>query len=79
MNTKPLPPNSNSDASIGHLAMKYGGLSLPIQVCESGAGFYLGTENGSGPVSRESIEYFGSEDEAAKAIKCGTWTQRQEP
>lgn len=65
--------------SIGYLAMKYGGLNLPIQVCESGAGFYIGTKNDSRPVSRESIEYFGSEEEAVKAIKCGSWTQRQEP
>lgn len=65
--------------SIGYLAMKYGGLNLPIQVCESGAGFYIGTKNDSSPFSRESVEYFGSEDEAVKAIKCGSWTQRQEP
>lgn len=67
------------DASSGHLAMRYYGFNLPIQACESGAGFYVGTENGNGPVSRESVEYFGSEEEAIKAIKNGSWTQRQEP
>lgn len=67
------------DVSSGHLAMKYCGLNLPTRACESGAGFYVGTENGNGPVSRESVEYFGSEEEAIKAIKNGSWTQRQEP
>ena len=67
------------DSSIGQLAIKYSGLSLPIQVCESGAGFYVGTQNDTGPVSRESAEYFSNEEEAINAIKYHSWTQRQEP
>lgn len=61
-----------------HLAKKYCGLNLPVRVCESRAGFYIGTQIGGGPVSRESVEYFGSEEEATKALESGSWTQRQE-
>jgi hypothetical protein len=63
----------------GHLAKKYCGLNLHLRVCESRAGFYIGTQMGGGPVSRESVEYFGSEEEATEAFDSGSWTQRQEP
>lgn len=53
------------------------GYRLEPRVLKSGAGFYIGTANEAGPVSRESQEYFRSSDAAAKALENGTWTQRE--
>ena len=57
------------------------GDSLPLAVLKSAKGFYLGTTDESGPVSRESVEYWVSEAAALKALR-GTagvdWTQRTE-
>ena len=66
------------DRSIGKLALEYCGVSLPLEVLRSGAGFYIGTFN-DGPCSRESVEYFPTESKAASALAEGTWTQRSEP
>lgn len=52
------------------------GLDLPLRVLRSAAGFYIGTSNEDGPVSRESIEYFETEDIAQSALKSGIWHQR---
>ena len=60
---------------FGQLA-KESGYSLPVQVLESSAGFYLGTADEEGPVSRESSEYFASLREAQAAMQSGDWTQR---
>jgi hypothetical protein len=47
-------------------------------VCESGAGFYIGaTDSETGePVARDSVEYWGTREEAVKVLKDKSWTQR---
>ncbi|EBU9169751.1 hypothetical protein DMM54_11760 [Salmonella enterica subsp. enterica serovar Augustenborg] len=64
--------------STGLLAAKFAGLSLPLQVLRSGAGYYIGTQNEEGPVSRESVEYFSTQSQAEHALKQGTWSQREQ-
>lgn len=58
------------------------GYRLPLQVLKSVKGFYLGTVSDEGPVSRESQEYWVTE-EAAEGALAGQegvdWTQRGEP
>ncbi|WP_446498740.1 hypothetical protein [Escherichia coli] len=39
-------------------------------------GYYIGTQCSEGPVSRESEEYFKKYEQAERALKNGTWTQR---
>lgn len=65
----------------GKLALEHCGWRLPLQVLRSAAGFYLGTFDESGPVSRESVEYWGSEAEAEAALASNppTWTQKEYP
>lgn len=53
------------------------GLELPVQVLESAAGFYLGTQTDEGPFSRESEEYFETEALAATALQDDSWTQHE--
>ncbi len=53
------------------------GFNLPIQVLRSANGYYIGTANDDGPVSRESVEYWDSLQAAADALKNQRWTQRQ--
>lgn len=70
---------------IGYLAAHYAGRELPLVVCQSAAGFYIGTYDlnhaspSYGPMSRESVEYFGSMEAARLALKHGAWTQRSHP
>lgn len=64
--------------STGILAAKFAGLSLPLQVLRSGAGFYIGTANEMGPVSRESVEYFATAELAERALEQGSWSQRHQ-
>lgn len=66
---------------IGMLAYEILGQRLPLQVLKSAGGFYLGTANESGPVSRESLEYWPTNEAAADALAGGQecWTQRTEP
>lgn len=59
---------------FGQLASE-GGYRLPNQVLQSAAGFYIGTADDEGPVSRES-EYFSTHEEASNALNNGTWVQR---
>ncbi|EDR2901319.1 hypothetical protein AAN93_005130 [Salmonella enterica subsp. enterica] len=70
---------NSTTVSTGMLAAEYAGLSLPLQVLPSGKGFYIGTENEMGPVSRESVEYFTTAERAERALEKGTWSQRQQP
>lgn len=66
--------------SFGKLALEYCGEQLPLQVLESGAGFYIGTRDEIGdPVSRESQEYYKTSQLAADALQNGTWTQKAHP
>ncbi len=59
----------------GQLAAQFG-YRLSLQVLHSANGFYLGTEDNGGPVSRESVEYFPSSEAAQQALSSGQWTQR---
>lgn len=61
----------------GLLAMASCNRSLPLSVCRAYDGFYLGTfDPRTGPVSRESEEYFPSLQAARQALLSGNWTQR---
>lgn len=64
---------------IGKLAKEYCGKHLTLQVLRSQAGFYIGTADDDGPVSRESAEYFRNEKRAQTALDTGEFTQRDEP
>ncbi|EBP6143861.1 hypothetical protein KOM24_005015 [Salmonella enterica] len=68
----------SQSSSTGLLAAEFAGLSLPLQILRSGAGFYIGTANEMGPVSRESVEYFASAELAERALEQGTWSQREQ-
>ena len=59
----------------GQLASE-AGYRLPLQALQSANGFYLGTRDEEGPVTRESVEYFPSRDAAEEALATGDWTQR---
>lgn len=79
----PIPVPKQGDGvqpPVGSLA-GLNGETLPIQVLESPSGFYLGTCNEEGPVSRESEEYWPTK-EAAQLALAGQegkgWTQRLE-
>ncbi|PHM29089.1 hypothetical protein [Xenorhabdus innexi] len=61
----------------GVLAAKLAGQNLPLQVLSGRTGYYIGTMNEEGPVSRESVEYFQSDKVASNALKLGDWTQRE--
>ncbi|HEI8868324.1 TPA: hypothetical protein SLG40_003886 [Serratia odorifera] len=52
------------------------GFDLTLQVLKSGRGFYIGTANNDGPVSRESEEYFRTHEQAAQALQSHAWKQR---
>ncbi len=68
-----------SEIMIGKLAKAICGVDLPVTVLQSAAGFYLGTEDGGVPVSRESAEYFVTRDRAEAALASGVFTQRMNP
>ncbi len=61
---------------IGKLAASCG-FPLPVQVMASAAGFYLGTTDFGIPFSRESNEYWTSEEDAKNALQSGNWTQKE--
>jgi hypothetical protein len=51
-----------------------------LEVCESAAGYYLGTRNEDGePLSRQSVEYWHKRETAEAALLNGSWTQRPNP
>lgn len=56
-----------------------------LKVMKSGAGFYIGTTyynvlNGAvEPGSRDSVEYYGSVEEAEDDLRNESWTQRIHP
>lgn len=55
------------------------GYHLPNCVLRSAAGFYIGTANDDGPVSRESAEYYATYGSALHALTTHSWTQRTHP
>lgn len=65
----------------GKLARHFFNVGLPLQVLKSNAGYYIGTtQEESGwamPFTRESIEYFQTEDAAVTALETGRWTQKR--
>ena len=66
-----------TDMKHGALAYQELGEQLPLEVLRSASGYYLGTQDETGPVSRESEEYWRTEPEAKQALAGGGWTQRQ--
>ena len=60
--------------SYAKLALEFG-LRLPVQILQSNAGWYLGSANEEGPVSRESLEYWPRRELAQTALTEGHWTQ----
>lgn len=71
-----ISPKPHIPHRVGKLAREHG-YRLPLQICESAAGFYLGTADDSGPVSRESVEYFSTPEQAQHALETGVWNQRE--
>ena len=56
------------------------GFDLPIRVLSSRAGYYIGTFSETHrPVSRESQQYYPTQQLAEEAFRKGTWTQRRNP
>lgn len=62
----------------GLLAKKTLNLTLELKVLKSAAGWYIGTFDNEGPVSRESKEYYQSESLANQALESSSWTQREQ-
>jgi hypothetical protein len=69
--------SEDTKKQFGWLAKEFGSRELPLKVCESAAGLYLGTEDKGEPYTRESVEYWRKRKDADKALLTpGTWTQR---
>lgn len=64
---------------FGYLAYVYSGERLELQVLQTRAGFYVGTVRDDMPCSRESNEYYQSEEAALDALVNDTWTQKAAP
>lgn len=63
--------------TLGKIAREFGGLSLPLAVLRTEAGFCLGTKTSDGhPFTRESEEYWRTDKDARAALATGDWTQR---
>ena len=65
-----------SNQQYGRLAQEFCQLNLPLQVLKSAAGFYIGTQDDEGPVSRES-DYYTTHEAAQQALATGNWVQRR--
>lgn len=65
--------------ATGRLALHWTGKRLSLRVLRSAAGYYIGTTDEEGPVSRESVEYFPSSEAATTALETGQWEQRSHP
>jgi len=67
-------------SKYGQLAKQLcGGVRLENQILQSAAGYYIGTYDAEGPVSRESLEYWPTRKLAEEAYVTGNWTQRDHP
>ncbi len=71
--------NTIATQQFGKLALEYCQVQLPLQVCRSAAGFYIGTFGESGPCSRESVQYWAKKEDAQSALDNGSWSQRSHP
>lgn len=69
-------PQQSTEFGYGVNAFRELGVHLPLQALQSAAGFYIGTQDHEGPASRESVEYFKSQEEAQQALVNGAWSQR---
>ena len=63
---------------IGFLTYQFVGVKSPLIILKSRAGYFIGTALEDG-FSRESNEYFPTEDVANQALSSGIWTQKPEP
>ena len=76
--------STGKDTPTGFRPQQFGlqaggiGRRLELQALRSNAGWYLGTFDDEGPCSRESAEYFPTEQAANAALDSGDWTQRYE-
>ena len=53
------------------------GLEMPVKVCSSGAGYYIGQFcNQCGPWNRLSLKYYKTWTEADTLLKSGEWQKR---
>lgn len=52
------------------------GKILELQVCHSGAGYYIGTICCCGPYSRESLHYYGTFEQAQGELDSGDFELR---
>ncbi len=71
-------PTETTPESIGWLAAQ-AGQRLPLLVCQSRAGYYIGTLQDGLPLSRESVEYWPNLGLAEQALRNQCWTQRRTP
>lgn len=74
----PSIPQARAE-STGYLALTYVDKRLLLQIRHSAAGYFIGTADESGPISRESFEYFRSHQAASHALTTGRWHQRRYP
>lgn len=65
------------NTGFGRLSFEMDGIRRPLQILKSEKGYYLGTFDDEGPVSRESNEYWLTQEIAADAFKSGNWTQKE--
>lgn len=60
----------------GQLAYEFGN-KIPLKICKSSNGFYIGTLDEGLPFTRESVEYWKTKEEAEQALASNNWTQRE--
>jgi hypothetical protein len=81
----PMTTTSNNTGSpidfrrFGRLAFVCCMKREEVQILKSQAGFYIGTLSEDMPCSRESNEYYPTQDEALAALRDDTWTQKIAP
>ncbi|WP_018879185.1 MULTISPECIES: hypothetical protein [unclassified Thioalkalivibrio] len=65
----------------GKIAFEYFGHHVELQPMASAKGWYVGTADplDGTPLSRESLEYFATEEATTEALNTGAWTQRAHP
>lgn len=73
--TQLVQSQAATSAKYGVLAAQCGEV-LPMQVLQSGGGFYLGTCTDRGPFTRESLETWRTAAQAEKAWANGRWSQK---
>jgi hypothetical protein len=72
--------STSEQMQYGLLAKRWCNVELPLRVLKSQSGYYIGTHSDEdGPMSRESEEYFPTQQAAQVALEEGSWTQKPEP